>query len=262
MIQNNVPPTPNPHQSLSARRAEHGDTALIWAVRQRRPDLVANTVEKYQFPVDDQNYDGETPLFVATMMDWVEATGYLLEKGANPNIARSAGEYPLHVAVANANNDLVELLVREGAWLDVEDGNGETPLHYAVREENIGALEHLLLSGANPHHLSEDNESPLDLAKAVASEDILRCFTLVCSPYAVEGEMGALSNSLNTSLRLSTSSEDSSMAEDDDWAHSSSLGSSLGQSGSLPCYGLSKPGKSFLPFQSLYQLNTGTRILV
>lgn len=270
-----VPPS-YPSPLKSSLRTTGGDTALIWAVRTKNMDLIINAIEVKGLPVDEQNYEGETSLFVAVLMDWVECVSYLIEKGANPNIARNIdGVYPLHVAVANGNFNMLDLLIREGSWLDVTDGSGETPLHYAVREEFMGALEHLLMNGANAHHLNEDSETPLELAKTVASNEVIRCFEMFFSTddsMAMDGDvMGALSGSLNKSLRLLTSSDESMVCEEEEWSKTAvTLGSSLGQDGSAPQLA-SGPisvvqrvnSKTFLPqCQTLFQLNTGKRILV
>lgn len=54
----------------------------------------------------------------------------LLAKGADKELANSAGEMPLIVALRFFNHDGARMLVSAGARVDIQDSAGKTPLHW------------------------------------------------------------------------------------------------------------------------------------
>ena len=61
-----------------------------------------------------------------------EMARLLIEGGAELNIANEDGATPLHLVVETGNLKLTKLLIDNGAELNVTDGNERTPLHFAV----------------------------------------------------------------------------------------------------------------------------------
>jgi len=162
----------NDRHGLSSREFfvdEDGNSPMFWAVNGGHMNLVKLLVEKYRFPVNDQNNDGRTVLVASILGGYTEMALYLLEKGANPNICNLKRESPLHVACCLNLSDICEALLSNGAWIETEDESGETPLHWAVREENLEVIEILLRNGANPDHQNEDDETPRDMSKLSTS---------------------------------------------------------------------------------------------
>jgi hypothetical protein len=81
----------------------------------------------------------KTPLYLAVTKGSEEKAGFLLEKGANPNIAAAKGSMPLHHAVSLNRLDLVQLLLAHGATVDQKDNLGRLPLDLVASKE-MGTL--------------------------------------------------------------------------------------------------------------------------
>eukprot|EP01129_Flabellula_baltica_P002230 TRINITY_DN12064_c0_g1_i1.p1 TRINITY_DN12064_c0_g1~~TRINITY_DN12064_c0_g1_i1.p1 ORF type:complete len:322 (-),score=65.79 TRINITY_DN12064_c0_g1_i1:56-1021(-) len=150
----------------------YGNTPLYWAAHYGNKEAVRRLVEGYKFPINWQNYSGETALSAAIKESHIDIVQYLIEHGANPNIANASQETPLHIAACMGETVICELLLKYGAYVDLEDEYGETALHWAVREESMEVIDLLVRYGADPHHMSEDNESPEMLAFIIGRSDI------------------------------------------------------------------------------------------
>lgn len=97
-----------------------------------------------------KGYKGETALHVATRkreLDWV---GYLLKKGADPNIPDSQGDTALMIASRVGFEEAVEWMIQLGAKVDTPNRRGETALIIAVQQRQPRVVEQLLKAGANP----------------------------------------------------------------------------------------------------------------
>ena len=78
-------------------------------------------------------------------------TGFLLNKGADPNLAGKGGDTLLIAARAlSASNEAIEWLIGVGARVDGANRRGETPLIVAVQLRDVPAVRLLLSAGANP----------------------------------------------------------------------------------------------------------------
>lgn len=75
---------------------------------------------------------------------------YLLQKGANPNLADKKGLTPLMLATQLGYLDGIDWLVRKKAQVDQANRSGETALILAVQLRNAEAVRALLKAGANP----------------------------------------------------------------------------------------------------------------
>jgi uncharacterized protein len=93
---------------------------------------------------------GETALHIVVARRDNTWLGFLLAKGANPNIADNAGNTPLLNAVQLRFEDGVRTLLIGGAQIDKTNGSGETPLIRAVQLRDIGIVRLLVANGANP----------------------------------------------------------------------------------------------------------------
>lgn len=93
---------------------------------------------------------GQTALHIVTErrdLDWL---GYLLGKGARPNIADKKGVTPLMLASQLNWTEGASLLVRLKADIDAANRSGETALIRAVQLRNTEMVRLLMKLGANP----------------------------------------------------------------------------------------------------------------
>jgi ankyrin repeat protein len=100
--------------------------------------------------VNYRGYNGDTALHIATRkreLDWV---GFLLKKGADPNIGDAKGDTPLMVAARIGFEEAAAFMVGMGAKVDMTNRRGETALIIAVQQRQPQVVELLLRAGANP----------------------------------------------------------------------------------------------------------------
>ena len=99
--------------------------------------------------VDARDSDGNTPLIITLSRqdDWA---GFLISKGADPNLAGKGGETPLIAAARVGYLDAVNWLLTARAKPDTANRMGETPLIVAVQQRQVQIVKRLLEAGANP----------------------------------------------------------------------------------------------------------------
>jgi uncharacterized protein len=109
--------------------------------------------------------DGDAALHVVTRRrnnNWV---GFLLSKGADPNIAGRDGDTPLILAARTGFEEGASRLISKGAQIDKQNKLGETPLIAAVQQRQTNMVRLLLTSGANPNKTDRVGYSARDYAK-------------------------------------------------------------------------------------------------
>ncbi len=107
---------------------------------------------------------GETGLHIVVARRDLTWTRWLLQEGANPNIADNSGRTPLIVAAEGGFLEGVEVLLGKGAQVDVANATGETPLIAAVHSRNVALMEVLLEGGADPDRTDNAGRSARDYA--------------------------------------------------------------------------------------------------
>jgi ankyrin repeat protein len=100
--------------------------------------------------VNARDGDGNTALIIAVARKDPEWTGFLLNKGADPNLTGKGGDTPLIVAARYGFEDAVEWLLSLGAKIDGANKMGETALITAVQQRQTPIVRLLLNAGANP----------------------------------------------------------------------------------------------------------------
>jgi uncharacterized protein len=93
---------------------------------------------------------GETALHIVTARRDSTWLGYLLGKGANPNLSDKKGLTPLMMATQLGWTDGAALLIKLKAQVDATNRSGETALIRAVQLRNAEMVRLLMKAGANP----------------------------------------------------------------------------------------------------------------
>ena len=93
---------------------------------------------------------GNTALIVAITDRNEDYTAFLLNQGADPNLAGKGGDTPLIAAARVGYQDAVEWLLGQGAKVDGTNRMGETALIVAVQQRQGPLVGLLLAAGANP----------------------------------------------------------------------------------------------------------------
>ena len=100
--------------------------------------------------VDTKDGDGNTGLIISIGRKDEQWTGFLLNKGADPNLAGKGGDTPLIAAARVGFDNAVEWLLGLGARVDQPNRAGETPLIIAVQQREASIVRLLLNAGADP----------------------------------------------------------------------------------------------------------------
>ena len=140
---------------VNAKEAERGQTALMWAVAERHPDVVrellaagadvharSKTSSRYvlmccqDFQGDSEGGDytpegGFTPLLFAARVGDIESATRLLAAGANIEDTAPTGLSALALAAHSDQGVFAKFLLEKGANPNA-DGAGYTPLHAAI----------------------------------------------------------------------------------------------------------------------------------
>ena len=107
---------------------------------------------------------GESALHIVVARRDVTWIRFLLQKGANPDLADKKGTSPLVLAARLGFVEGVDALIDGGARVDDANDAGETPLISAVHRRDIAIMRSLLQAGANPDRPDNSGRSARDYA--------------------------------------------------------------------------------------------------
>jgi ankyrin repeat protein len=141
--------------SLAAPAAAQMGTAdsldFISAVQKGDGGKAGQLLSDHPTIIDSRDGKGDTALIIAINRGDSDWTAFLLNKGADPNLASSkSGDTPLMAAARIGFQDAAEWLVSLGAKVDGTNRQGETPLIIAVQLRQVPMIRFLLDHGANP----------------------------------------------------------------------------------------------------------------
>ena len=108
---------------------------------------------------------GRTGLHIAADRRDAGWLAYLLNRGANPNIADNRGVTPLMRASQLGFYEGIQQLVAKGARVDGANATGETPLILAVHRRDTAMMRVLLQAGADPDRTDNSGKSARAYAK-------------------------------------------------------------------------------------------------
>ena len=124
---------------------------FVEAVKSSDGDKVVKLLQDHPTGLfDAKDEDGNTGLIIALARRDDEWTGFLLNKGADPNLPGIGGNTPLITAARVGYEDAVGWLLGLGAKVDATNKMGETALIAAVQTHQVPVVRVLLQAGADP----------------------------------------------------------------------------------------------------------------
>ncbi|EGD72936.1 hypothetical protein PTSG_04668 [Salpingoeca rosetta] len=162
---------------------KEGHTPLMWACVRGETAYTLHFLRAltavYPEGVHDTDTNGLTTLILAIQGVNKLAALFLLYRGVDPNAADKSGAGPLAWAAFLGDADFLFLLAGSGADVNNTDSKGMTPLHRAAQRGQHKFVACLLdwpfnKYGVKRHVLNADNLSPLDIAKEMHHEDVVR----------------------------------------------------------------------------------------
>ncbi|XP_053345159.1 ankyrin repeat and SOCS box protein 2-like isoform X2 [Clarias gariepinus] len=142
------------------QRTPKDQTALLLAVSRGHAECVAFLLDKGADP-DIANKDKETPLYKACEKENPEIVAMLLNRGATVNKSCIQGWTALHEAVCRNNVEICEMLVKAGAKISTANIYGITPIFVAAQSGNLDTLRFLLKNGADINSQAADGATAL-----------------------------------------------------------------------------------------------------
>ena len=144
-----------------------GDAKSLKALYQREP-YVKSLILQTQKNEPSSKKIAEKTLFASALRGHYEATQFLLEKGANPNVSTALGT-PIYAAVKSGSLDMVKLLVKYDANYRIK--GGFSPVYIACIEGKLIILKYLVNIGADL--FSFDNPPLVFTACSAGKLDVL-----------------------------------------------------------------------------------------
>jgi Ankyrin repeats (3 copies) len=151
----------------------NGDTPLYRAVARNDKSMVRLLLEKEADP-RIKNNDGFTPLHRAVINGDEGIVSMLLEAGSDIiNQQDNIGYTALARGVASGNRNIVKSLLEAGVNSTPKDQYGDTPLHWAVMNGDTDMVTMLLHAGADQNSRNKAGNTPIDLAQIKGFTEIL-----------------------------------------------------------------------------------------
>ncbi|CAB0038883.1 unnamed protein product [Trichogramma brassicae] len=164
--------------------------------------------KKYRVPVDHLDKYKNTPLHLALNYDNTELARFLLEMGADPNLADgNDGNNGLHhvCRMGEGNNGLADMIFGNDDYkplpINAQNDKGNTPLHLAVKSGASNMVEVLLRHGADSNATNKKGMTPLHLiCKKYSDPTMLNLFLRVNEELGRPVLIDALDNNGETPL--------------------------------------------------------------
>jgi len=153
---------------------DNGMSALHWAAYNNRLDVAAYLIDEKGFDVNvlkaGERGSHSTPMHGAAAYGHPEMVKYLIDKGADVNIANDFGYTPILGAASGGNVEGIQYLIDAGADINTKLPNGESLIHMAARGGNVEVLKMLVDNGVDINQKTDFGRIPL--INAIYSEQL------------------------------------------------------------------------------------------
>jgi ankyrin repeat protein len=136
--------------TASAQTGPDSEKFLNAIEKQKSDEVIDLVTRRGRAIINVRGYSGATPLTTAMGKRATQYVVYLLENGADPNLADKNGDTPLLIAARLGYGEGVTAMLGAKAAVDAANRQGETALIVAVQTRNAPIVKRLLEAGANP----------------------------------------------------------------------------------------------------------------
>ena len=133
----------------AAQSRPDSETFLEAIEEQRNNDVIDLVTRKGSAVINSRGYSGATPLTVAMRKRATPYVNYLLQNGADPDLADKNGETALMIAARVGFLEGIGAMIAATAAIDATNRQGETALIVAVQNRHVQAVKRLLEAGAS-----------------------------------------------------------------------------------------------------------------
>jgi ankyrin repeat protein len=128
---------------IDARDSTTGDTALHKVVKKSDATWTGFLLQRGANP-NSRDKDGSTPLIVASIARFTEGVRYLVQFKAQTDLQNRLGETALLKAVQNRDTVIAKMLIDAGANPDIADNSGLTARAAATNDPRNEAIAKML----------------------------------------------------------------------------------------------------------------------
>lgn len=164
---------------LNYQNPNEKNTTILMTLIEIKESFFFETFIKYQFNTALQDSDGNNIVHYLVKSDFKELTIILILKMLHNipkidiNTENLLGEFPLSIAFSLGLSKIADELISLGAdTKKINKLTGDSLLHYAVNGKNPSCV--VLLSDLDPNYCNYKSFSPIDIAKKLGLEQIMK----------------------------------------------------------------------------------------
>ncbi|KAJ0232133.1 Ankyrin repeat-containing domain-containing protein [Hirschfeldia incana] len=162
---------------------------LHFAARKYQTEICRYLLEEMKLYTNTKDEAGDTPLVHAARQRQIEMAKYLIDHGADPNIASELGATALHHAAGTGEIEMLKEWLSRGVPVDSQSESG-TPLIWAAGHDQKDTVQVLLEHNVNPNADTGDDVTPL--LSAVAAGAKANVFAGGATPLHIAVDIGDL----------------------------------------------------------------------
>lgn len=133
-----------------------------------------STLRGMNIDVNLKDAVGRTPLHIAAEKGNMDVAMFLIENGANVNVADVNGNTPLVFIINKTGNlKVIQRLLEKGARVNLQNRTGETPLMYAAWHGHLAIVQLLLENRADVTLKNLHGRTALTLAESKGHQEIV-----------------------------------------------------------------------------------------
>ena len=120
-----------------------GETIFHSIVYYGQIDRLKKYMGKHPNLVNQQDYEGLTPLYLSLSLKKYDMFGVFLDFGADVNLADRYGGTPVHFCCIYGYEDHLNSLINKGANIHTKTNDGDLPIAQAINNGHISIFKYL-----------------------------------------------------------------------------------------------------------------------